>query len=543
MVGVYDKQRGYRFYRTIRKFLECELTRKNTKYRFYAHFGGSADIIYILQEVLKNVPELMANAIFAGSSAVIVRLNRDERTSWTFVDSGFLIRRPLADIGEWIGLAKGDKANIYTQNFEELREYNERDCVILYNAIERLQGQVNELGGNLKATLASSALDLFRRRFLRRTIPTKASINSLARQSYIASRVEVFRRECPLGEYYDINSSFPTSMTHPQPGELSHVSKKISDKEESCYLADATVEIDSSSYLPPLARRTDDHRIVFPTGRWRGIFDSADIRLLESSGQGTIQQIHEVTHFRPFSDLAAYIHTLYDLRVKSTGYEKEVFKLFLNALYGKFGERSDKRRIVIRPRYTTCEHNPECPEDEPCITMIAPDIYAIKEDKDIPHAHVPISSHITALSRGLLFESLSKCRQIYYCDTDSVVCGANDSLPTGPRLGELKHEYTVRDGLFLAPKLYSFEKGDTGARVVRAKGFSRLDYEGFCRLAEGKDFTLKRMARIRESLGTDSTITPRDIEVKKRIHLKNTKRCFLPNGDSRPWHVSELEAS
>jgi hypothetical protein len=439
-----------------------------------------------------------------------------------------------------VGLKKGDKANIWTKDFEELRSYNERDCIILYEAIERLQTQINDLGGNLRATLASTALDLFRRRFLTRTIPTKDSLNELARQSYIASRVEVFRRSCLEGEYFDINSSFPTSMTHPQPGEISHVSSKISEKEESCYLADATIEIFDDIYLPPLAQRTSDGRILFPTGRWRGVFDSADIRLLHSSGSGRIQRIHEVTHFRPFSDLAAYVHTLYDMRLKSTGYEKEVFKLLLNGLYGKFGERSDKRRIVIRPKCTTCEHSPECPEDDPCIRMIAPDIYAIKENKEIPHAHVPISSHITALSRGLLYSSLSRCKQIYYCDTDSVVCSTSDKLPTGQKLGELKHEYTVRNGTFLAPKLYSFEKS-TGERIVRAKGFSRIDYEGFCKLAEGKDFVIRRMARIRESLSNDGTITPKDIEIKKRIYLTNTKRCFLPSGDSRPWTIKELE--
>jgi hypothetical protein len=104
----------------------------------------------------------------------------------------------------------------------------------------------------------------------------------------------------------------------------------------------------------------------------------------------------------------------------------------------------------------------------------------------------------------------------------------------------LKHEYTVRNGTFLAPKLYSFEKS-TGERIVRAKGFSRIDYEGFCKLAEGKDFVIRRMARIRESLSNDGTITPKDIEIKKRIYLTNTKRCFLPSGDSRPWTIKELE--
>lgn len=539
LIGVYDRTKGYRFYRTLKTFFNCELTTRQMPCRFYAHFGGSSDIIFLLNYILERAPWLSASATFAGSSAVVVRVSKGSKRHWTFVDSGYLIRRPLADIGNWIGQEKGDKNVIYSENFNELKDYNERDCKILYDAIDRLQHEVNYHGGELRATLASCALDLFRRKFLSRTIVTNPDINEYARGAYVASRVEVYKRKCDEGLYYDINSSFPTSMTRPQPGNILGRSSKLPSN-STTYLADVTVTV-QEQYLPPLAWRAPDGRVLFPTGTWRSVLDSADIELLESTG-GKIDKVHDCTIFEGFSDLAAYVHELYARKESSKGYEREIWKLFLNGLYGKFAERSNKRQIVFRPSCTSCTHTPECPEDDKCIEMLAPEIFSIKVDKDIAHAHVPISGHVTALSRSLLYSSLAKCKDIFYCDTDSVVCGPQDTLPIGPELGNLKLEYSIRDGTFLAPKLYSFAKAEDGKRVVRAKGFSKLDYENFCALAEGRDFTVQRMQRIRESLGADGTVTPRDQVVKKRIYLEQTKRRFLPTGESVPWRISDFAA-
>jgi DNA polymerase type B, organellar and viral len=538
MIGVYDTRKGYRYYRTVKEFFAKELTGANTSRRFYAHFGGSSDVLFLLDYALNNSPDLQIDAIFAGSSAVILKIKKSQKKHWTFIDSGFLIRRPLKDIGNWIGLEKGNKDVIYSEDFAELRDYNERDCRILYEAIEKLQRQVNNLGGELRCTLASTALDIFRRQFLRRRIATSKELNAQARNAYIASRVEVFEKECPEGEYYDINSSFPSSMTHPQPADVKNRLKRLPNDDP--YLADLTVSI-PHIYLPPLPYRSCDGRLLFPTGSWRGLFDKADVELLLQTG-GKIETLHEVTSFHSFTELGDYARTLYEYKNRATGYEKEVWKLLLNALYGKFGERSDKRQIVIRPDDTRCKHNPVCSSEYPCIELIAPNIYSIRIDKDVAHAHVPISVHITALSRSLLYNSLAKCRRVFYCDTDSIVCSRSDKLPTSTSLGALKHEYSVRDGQFLAPKLYTFAKPD-GTRIVRAKGFSRLDYDGFCKLAEGKDHVITRMARIREGLGTDGTFAPRDVTIPKHVYLKNTKRRFLPSGQSEPWRVSELLAS
>ncbi len=552
LVGVYDKERGYRSYITLKEFFRCELTRRNSARPFYAHFGGSSDILFLIQYVMARMPWADARAIFAGSSAVIFRLSTGERSNWTFIDSGYLIRRPLRDIGAWLGLAKGDKSVIYSENLQEVRDYNERDCEILYNAIERLQEQTNALGGELRATLASTALDLFRRRYLSRTILTGEAINELARPAYIASRVEPFRRECPAGEYFDVNSSFPFSMTSPQPGEVLGRGRRLPEPGRGAlYLAKARVRV-PDCYLPPLAWRAPEGRVLFPVGEWESTFDSCDIELLLSTG-GQVMRVDEVTTFAPFSDLAEYVRDLYAKRLAATGYEKEVFKLFLNGLYGKFGERSEKKQILFRPDKTTCQHSTPCPDDDPCIEMVAPDIYALKERKEIAHAHVPISAHITSLSRRLLFNYMAPCKVLYYCDTDSLVCAPSDAtFDVTAKLGGLKHEYSISEGTFLAPKLYSFRKSDGGQRVTRAKGFPgtedipgggrQLDYKSFCSLAEGKDLQLSRMQRIRESLRTDGTVTPRDEKISKRIYLTNTKRCHLPSGDSRPWTVDEVSA-
>lgn len=542
LVGVDDGSR-YRHYYTIEDFLDGELTHKNRGKWFYAHAGGLADMIFVLEILLKR-PEYQVEASFSGSSAIIVRVMRG-KNKWVFVDSYWLLRDRLANIAKFVGMEKGD-VDFQTTNMLELIEYNELDCRILWRAIDQFQREILSLGGQLQMTLASCSMNLFRRKYLKRDVMTSDFINQTSRLSYIASRVEVFQRTCEEAHYYDINSSFPHAMTYEAPGGLIRSTRV--HIEHDLTLVDATIEV-PDMYFPPLPyREPSSNRIYFPVGSWRGWFTGVDLRLLQERG-GRILKVHECMLFEPFNDLSDFASDLYARRLASTDtMSKLVLKLLLNSLYGKFGESAHKTSMVCYP---------DVPPQGDNVDMLFPGVFLVETEVEVKHAHVPFSAHITSVARKALYDYMSSGDKIYYCDTDGFAC-SNPNIPTGSSLGALKHEMSIRRGRFLRPKVYELESEDE--HRVKAKGFTlspdnelkqtwkpeerdrlakEYSYDQFAKLVNGGELEVRRFYRIRELL-KKGAYKPTEAYIRKRLQTETPKRCFDSSGDSRPWSINEI---
>jgi hypothetical protein len=339
MCGVYDEQRGYRYYTSMTDFLVSELTTDNYGRTFFAHNGGKSDMHFVLDELIKSGLGKKTFAMevgFNGSSAFLAKLKKrdDPRKGFTFADTLFLLKASLKKIGEWLGYHKLDlKGGFETEDFNELRYYNERDCMLLYKAVKDLEDELILMGGEFRITLASSAMTLFQTRYLKEILQTVPQVNDYARQGYYASRVEVFTRECEGGLYYDVNSSFPWSMKQSLPGMYRGTRTSLDSKPAGAkhFMVDATVRI-KDCYLPPAPYRDQDSRILFPTGKWRGVFTDVDLELIESEGH-TIEKIHQVDWYDGFTALSDYVDDLYERKANSKGFKREVYKLLLNSLY------------------------------------------------------------------------------------------------------------------------------------------------------------------------------------------------------------------
>lgn len=618
LIGLDDGDHYREFGADMNAFLDAVLTPRYSGRVFFAHAGGLADVQFVLETLLKRLGTMSLQASFSGSSAIIVKVTDVDENEWFFCDSYWLLRDKLSTIGKSINLEKGggeyvcpgvcvpphnDKTDkpvlscghfythcIYYAPFGILRDYNALDCRILWKAIRRLEEELLELGGELKMTIAGSAMRLFRGHFLKRDIETNKRVNEIARGAYIASRVEVFKKELVgPAHVFDFNSSFPFSLTKPMPGRMfSHRTGKRAWKEGTdLSLVRARVRIPDCN-IPPIPMRHEE-RVYFPTGEWEGWFSGVDLRYLIECG-GRVEKVDESFLFEPFSDLADYVNIIYALRKNETDeFRRLVYKYLLNALYGKFAEEQLKECLYVNkdvPRHGALNVTP---------VFGLPNAHFFERKAKLVHEHVPISMVTTAYSREMLtrglhaadagkcaappgkmeewwglspnpkewskskkemlsamlaYESYERLAQTgkydpspAYCDTDSILTQA--WLGHSPELGALKWEESIDawdDAELVVPKLYRF--GDK----VRAKGFSpregkkKLLREDFEVIASGAYWHMERMMRIKEVLKSED-LRPRGKVIDKHIALKERpKRCERADATTRPWSVGEIQS-
>ncbi len=536
--GVYDGER-YDWYDSAEELLRALCSRRFRGCYIYSHFGGAADEQFLLKPWVQS--NFKVEGSFSGGSMVFAKVSRG-RNVWYFLDSYWTLRRPLKEIGESVGVKKigeeykcagscahsADKACIFYAPMPVLREYNMRDCVVLHLALTRLQDELRGLEGTLKATAASSALDLFRRQYLGESIKTHAWVNEFCDDAYIASRVEVIRPTLAAPAWVlDINSSFPWSMSQDTPGNLERSTKGWGGDELA--VVDATVSVSGEEYLPALAYRARDGAVYHPTGTWRSRFTGVDLRALEETG-GRIEKVHRTLLFERRQELAAYVGELYERRRKETDpFRREVYKLLMNSTYGKFGEACEKKTITIE----------------------GGTIVAANRIRYIPHRWLPIGAIVTARSRQLLGRYMREAGDVAYCDTDSIATQRGD-MKTGDKLGELKREKEIKRGArFYRPKFYQIDDEN-----IKAKGFTRLSAEQFDALIRGEPVEVKRMMRIREKIarmmrageidgegmvGWLDPLHPCDGSYTKKLSLDlRAKRASDGANDTRPWSVKEL---
>jgi len=591
----------YEVFRNVADLVDFMLVREHRGMWFYAHAGGLSDMEFVLDELLTQIKEQLAaargtilgasqrsrtvydgsnqkveeqvtvpdrsgatwtiKASFSGSSAILIHVTRGKNT-WHFIDSYWLFRDKLSKIGESIGIKKVDEDKRRTPEetrryyaetpLDTLIPYNKVDCEILWKAVAEFEKEVMSLGGQLQQTIASTAMNLFRRSYLKQTIHTSEVANQIALKSYFASRVEVFERAATDFKIYDINSSFPYSMTFPLPGNLIAMGVGLPDEDsDSClYVADVTVEVPDME-IPPLPFRTpSDSRVFFPTGRWRSWLTSTDIRLALREGC-TLHKVHECYQYEPFDDFSRYAQEIYALRSASkTPFRKLLLKYLLNSLYGKMAESLLKQEMLINPA--------EEELDREKLQMLQPGVWLREKEAAISHRHVIVSSIITSLSRRHLYDYAKMCLEqrcpILYCDTDSVASKAE--LPTDEkRLGALKLEKKMSWAEFVAPKIYRGEGEELkdgawkAVKLAKAKGFSLGKFadqiETLGRVIDGEQIGVQTMVRMRELYQTDSdgvveTAPYEQLVIKALTQRMLSKRFAYPDGKTRAWTVSEI---
>lgn len=534
----------------------------------YAHNGGKFDYLFFIPWLM-NVGRSLGygfSILPMASGIQVLEVSRDDKKAgWTFLDSLRLIPMGLDRADKTFGgtgkTTVGEEG-LHTPEWEREKweDYNSQDCIKLFDVLSKFHNYVeHSLGSEVGITAPSTSMKLFRRKYQKEGIRRHVEHHTIARQSYFGGRSEVYRTEGQNLRYYDFNSSYPAAMLEPMPVGNAHVvngappAKFLS--QEFVGICKARVYIPDTCTIPPLPYRLNE-KLCFPVGQFDGTWDHSELELLHECGGS--YEITESIWYESRPVFAHMVRELYRFRDKAcASYEPglaEIAKLMLNSLYGKFGMRPERRKILI----LGCDDIPVNAKpangDPDCLVWYA------QEDTDAPYIIPQIASHVTALARTRLWRHMHavECSgkgHIYYCDTDSMLTDAE--LPSSNALGALKDEYPglLLNGSFISPKVYLiqamgenewlWEETDKNGKVVKhrekvaAKGFNKehRNLETLLSLAAGEKVRYQRLEKLGSLARADFARGPRMITVSKSMTRNNDKRIFRPDGTSQPIKI------
>lgn len=369
----------------------------------------------------------------------------------SFLDSFNHFRMPLSKIGDAIGLPKlkYDPSN---------PDYVKRDALIAVIAMTRARDFIEGLGGRIGATAGSSAMSVWRSMtdddYLIGPID-----GAFHRSAYYGGRVEIFKtHDAGVIHGFDVNSMYPFVMQNAFPLYL------VEDRglNASKGIAHALVEVPEMQ-IAPLPYRTDKGPLLYPVGKFEGVWTYDELRHAQSVGAKILKVKRAMggsVTVKPFKD---FIQRLYAMRLEARDDSEKLFvKTIMNSLYGKFASKNEMTRVVSRYKMTV-EKDPRVDEvlwithERGLLTYRTP-----PQDFVI----VPWGAYITSYARLVLQSYLRRVPtdRLLYCDTDSVYTSGNFRFPESAGLGGMKLERTSH--FFQAPQPKAYQMGE----FYKAKG-------------------------------------------------------------------------
>lgn len=417
-----------------------------------------------------------------------------------------------------------------------LEKYNMQDSKITYEAMRFLQKNFNSLGAKLKITIASTAMDLFKRKYLKEAWyhPQRLLIEYLFK-GYYGGRCEALKRG-PIKNlnYYDFNSLYPSVMLKDFPHPNKHIyTKSLNGHTIQKYEGVCDVSVNSpDSYIPYLPLRKGK-KLIFPVGKFRGSYTFFEIRKALSMGYAVNKYHSALLYTKKYSPFSDYVRELYEKRMILSAKKDNrevIYKLLLNSLYGKFAQKIGSIEHIM-------------PEDKITYKMLQ------KQEKvshiggffifnrryfRLPSFINPILSiYVTAYARDRLFEAFHG-KDIYYYDTDSII--TPDSFSHSEKLGELKFIGKVKTGMLIRPKFYLL------GEIVKCKGANRVKKEHFYEMLSGKAYMYDKFTKFKESLRRGFSFNEK-ISIEKNFSLEDDKRKWEESFSSETLQDSSpLEA-
>ncbi len=384
---------------------------------------------------------------------------RKTHSSIVFVDNHNFFRGTLASWGEVIGHPKME-IDFETCTDEELREYCKNDVMIMVKLWSWYFDflTTHDLGA-WKHTVPAQAFTAFRHRFMpcRIWIHHHPVAEELARQAYKGGICEALRvGTFTDGPYYklDVNSMYPYVMRNREyPRDLAAVTEGKSVRwlkraiKGRCIIAEVLVRV-PKRYFPVRMNGKN----CYPVGRYWTTLTTPELELALS--RGWVRKVGRIAAHRKSRIFVDYIDFFYSLKERYThegnNSLRKLTKLFLNTLYGKWGQLSqglepidtcDSEEYAVYPTY-----NAESGIKQDYY-KIGGTVFQQGEKEEGYNSYPAIAAHVTAEARLYLLSLIDRAgrKNVYYCDTDSVIVNHRgyaklQDLMDDSELGALKLE-------------------------------------------------------------------------------------------------------
>ena len=538
IMGFFDGVQYQEFY-GVPHFLDVVLSRKYSGFRFYAHFAGRYDFLFILQDLLER-DGYQVKILEAGSRLIQLCVKKGKH-SWYFQDSWALLQSKLDDLTKAFGVKykklpfDHEKGNHLSK---EGREYLKHDVLGLYEVLEKY-AEWGKNDGVIKITAASQALYIFRKNFLdERLFRLNDKAEEFIRKTYFGGRVEIFKMYGQNLNYYDVNSMYPFVMRNEFPLGKPVRTRIYQEGKIGFYLIRANVPVGTN--IPFIPYISDAGKLLFPVG----VFDSyvTNVEIEELKRQRIEYRVKDGYYFqRKGAIFKDYVDFYYEIKRNAPKGSASAFaaKNALNHLYGKFGQRRDKEEIIKVEKYEDIVKLNLRPYFEE-LGLYKKEKHS-ESDFILPH----LASYVTSLARMELYKLIQAAGEsnVWYCDTDSII--TSNKMPTGEGLGELKLEHQLKEAVFLQPKVYSLIT-DEGKNICRMKGFNKqeIPFSIFKRIVNSGNLEeisvkISRMCGFKESLNKFGRVIPTRIEHDKTMRARYDKRLIKSDFSTVPININE----
>jgi len=417
---------------------------------------------------------------------------------------------------------------------EECIKYCIRDCKIVREML-RVIFQEKYLNENMKArSISSLSLEVFKEHFNNLNLETKLDkkYDKIVREAYFGGRCEIFGnvKEGEKIFHFDFTGMYSEIMKEEFCFGKIKIIKEIGIEkkiEEGFYDVDI---VSNNMNIPVLPFRSEEGKLLFPNGVWRGVYWYEELMLFLEEG-GKINKIHKIIKFekkgKPFMEFVEYFR---ELRKKSE-FNNVFWKLFINSMYGRMGmeENNVKTEIVDQLKYKRIELKKQIIK-EIIINKVIVVTYIEKNDKKDIDSNVCVAAAITSKARIKLYraykEVIKNGGRLLYSDTDSVFAAYTRNV-IGERHGEIfwdgsKKDTAVDEAIFAIPKGYAIKLEN--ASTVKIKGFKKdsITFEEF-----EKTFKSKKELITKEIHFNKAKFKLKFEEIEKTILLHNyNKRVF-----------------
>ena len=374
--------------------------------------------------------------------------------------------------------------------------------------------------GDLRPTVASLALTVFRKKFHHTNMLTHTNLRilNLEYSSYFGGRTEAFQ----LGKlpkqyyyYYDFNSLYPSVMVNQKYSiKLRRYFPVSSIKQLRRFIVNhgciATVKISTKE---PLFPKFHEKFTVFPVGNFITTLATAELKLaLELN---LIKDVLDLAVYFQEDIFTNYVDYFHKQKTKHKSQGKTVLglfdKLMLNSLYGKFGQKTVTLKKLKGLSDLKYDFYHEVNLEKKTLDRIKVINYLkyIETKNHVSTYSIPsIATEVTSLARVKLVKAIRDIgwKNVFYCDTDSIL--------------------TNKEGMEIIEKKYA---GKTLGKLVLEKSSNSVVINGLKDYTFGIETRLKGVPKNSKRISKNKYKYEKWITTTEALSRKNSRKIISKN--------------